>query len=133
MQIFFKKRHAYDAAAGAKLGFGVKWPFAFTPVPGTSFGNVTYTTFSVMTLHYRRLYQISSVGSRNLEHIKQPCSVKATFTGYQPTLKLKIKSVYSNDKKKCEYWINLHIPWNTPKSTLSGVIELEPTYTIGCP
>ena len=24
MQIFFKKRHAYDAAAGAKLGFGVK-------------------------------------------------------------------------------------------------------------
>ena len=71
------------------------------PSTGTSFGNVTYTTFSVMTLHYRRLYQISSVGSRNLEDIKQPCSVKATFTGYQPTLK--IKSVYSNDKKKCEY------------------------------
>ena len=67
------------------------------PTTGTSFGNSHISLFSVMTtLHYHRLYQISSSLEANssLEHMKQLCECldrSHLNTGNIPTPKLIIK------------------------------------------
>ena len=66
------------------------------PTTGTSFGNFIYTTvlLSVMTtLHYHRLYQISSLEANlSLEDMKQLCvDRRHLHTGNIPTTTLIIK------------------------------------------
>ena len=55
----FKKMYACEAAGGAKLG--VKWPTCPNQQQGPLLEILYIPLLSVMTLHYHRLYQISSL------------------------------------------------------------------------
>ena len=83
--------------------------------------------FSVMILHYHRL------------HIKFQV-LKQKFRGYKRALyrlhsqNTNLSQIIKSDlfcQWLKKFWIYLRIPWNARKSTLSDVVELEPTYTIG--
>ena len=88
---------------------------------------------SVMTLHYHRIYQISSLEANlSLEDPKQLCRQKPPPQVYLPTPKLILSPICSNNDKKTI----LNIPSYSLKhlspvrNTLSDVAEVEPIYTV---
>ena len=76
-----KKKHACKASAGEPL---------YTPL------------LSVITIHYHRLYQISSFAANlSLEDLKQLCRKKPASQVCLPTPKLiELSLIYSNNDKK---------------------------------
>ena len=80
MQNFNKKNACLRSCCWGKIG--VKWSICPNQQQG-SLLEISYIPLSsVMTLHYHRLYQISSVEANlSLENMKQLCYVETTFAG----------------------------------------------------
>ena len=66
--------------------------------------------FSVVTLHYHKLYQIRS---RSLKDVKQPCRSYLYRIPYYPKSNNQVWFILTVMRK---FWIYPHIPWNPVKA-----------------